>query len=122
MAKTTTNKLELTIFRKERTPKKGKPFDTYFATKNDGTDFIIDGEPSGATVNVKFWDEPLEDLQGDKEDAEFPVGLVLTEDIDYYLTSKRADNAMGVSCVYYTIHIKSFTEIVDPVIKKISVK
>lgn len=119
MAKTVKETMELTIFAKERKPEKGKAFMTYFATKNDGTQFMCDGDEVGETINIKLWDEALDQINDASEDENvFPVGVVVSKS-NLYVKKKVAENAMGVSCIYYTIHIKSIDEIVKPVIKQI---
>lgn len=119
MAKTVKEKMELTIFAKERKPEKGKAFMTYFATKNDGTQFICDGEEVGETINIKLWDEALDDINNASDDDNaFPVGVVVSKS-NLYVKKKLAENAMGVTCIYYTIHIKSIDEVIEPVIKTI---
>lgn len=119
MAKTVKETMELTIFAKERKPEKGKAFMTYFATKNDGTQFMCDGDEVGETINIKLWDEALDQINDASEDDNvFPVGVVVSKS-NLYVKKKVAENAMGVSCIYYTIHIKSIDEIVEPVIKQI---
>ena len=119
MAKTVKETMELTIFAKERKPEKGKAFMTYFATKNDGTQFMCDGDEVGETINIKLWDEALDQINDASEDENvFPVGVVVSKS-NRYVKKKVAENAMGVSCIYYTIHIKSIDEIVEPVIKQI---
>lgn len=119
MAKIVKETMELTIFAKERKPEKGKAFMTYFATKNDGTQFICDGDEVGETINIKLWDEALDQINDASEDDNvFPVGVVVSKS-NLYVKKKVAENAMGVSCIYYTIHIKSIDEIVEPVIKQI---
>lgn len=119
MAKTVKETMELTIFAKERKPEKGKAFMTYFATKNDGTQFMCDGYEVGETINIKLWDEALDQINDASEDENvFPVGVVVSKS-NLYVKKKVAENAMGVSCIYYTIHIKSIDEIVEPVIKQI---
>lgn len=119
MAKTVKETMELTIFAKERKPEKGKAFMTYFATKNDGTQFMCDGYEVGETINIKLWDEALDQINDASEDDNvFPVGVVVSKS-NLYVKKKVAENAMGVSCIYYTIHIKSIDEIVEPVIKQI---
>lgn len=122
MAKTTAKNLELTIFKKTRKNGKGKEFDTFFATKNNGDNFIIDGNDCGATINVKLWDEVSDELLETLGDGgDFPVGVVLSQG-DFYTKRKTADNSLGVSCIYYTIYIKSVSQITEPVIKQISVE
>lgn len=119
MAKAVKETMELTIFAKERKPEKGKAFMTYFATKNDGTQFMCDGDEVGETINIKLWDEALDQINDNAEDDNvFPVGVVVSKS-NLYVKKKVAENAMGVSCIYYTIHIKSIDEIVEPVIKQI---
>lgn len=122
MAKTVKETMELTIFAKERKPEKGKAFMTYFATKNDGTQFMCDGEEVGETINIKLWDEALDEI-GDASDNDnvFPVGVVVSKS-NLYVKKKLAENAMGVTCIYYTIHIKSIDEVIEPVIKTIDVE
>lgn len=122
MAKTTIKNLELTIFRKVRKNGKGKEFDTFFATKNNGDNFNIDGNDCGATINIKLWDEVSDTLLESLGDgADFPVGVVLSPE-DFYVKRKTADNSLGVSCIYYTLHIKSVTKVTEPVIKQIVVE
>lgn len=122
MAKTVKETMELTIFAKERKPEKGKAFMTYFATKNDGTQFMCDGEEVGETINIKLWDEALDQINDNAEDDNaFPVGVVVSKS-NLYVKKKVAENAMGVSCVYYTIHIKDIDEIIEPVIKTIELE
>ncbi len=122
MAKTVKDTMELTIFAKERKPEKGKAFMTYFATKNDGTQFMCDGEEVGETINIKLWDEALDQINDNAEDDNaFPVGVVVSKS-NLYVKKKVAENAMGVSCVYYTIHIKDIDEIIEPVIKTIELE
>ena len=115
MPKTVKETMELTIFATQRKPEKGKPFDTYFATKNDGTQFICDGEEVGETINIKLWDEALDQINA------FPVGVVVSK-ANRYVKKKVAENKMGVSCIYYTIHIKAIDEIIEPVIKTIEIE
>lgn len=122
MPKTVKETMELTIFATQRKPEKGKPFDTYFATKNDGTQFICDGEEVGETINIKLWDEALDQINDAAgEGNAFPVGVVVSK-ANRYVKKKVAENKMGVSCIYYTIHIKAIDEIVEPVIKTIDVE
>lgn len=119
MAKTVKETMELTIFATQRKPEKGKPFDTYFATKNDGSQFVCDGDEVGETINIKLWDEALDKINDAAEDENaFPVGVVVSKR-NLYVKKKVAENKMGVSCIYYTIHIKSIDEIIEPVIKTI---
>ena len=122
MAKTVKDTLELTIFAKERKPEKGKAFMTYFATKNDNTQFVCDGEEVGETINIKLWDEALDDINDNADDDNvFPVGVVVKKS-DIYVKKKIGENAMGVACVYYTIHIKRIDSIIEPVVKVIDVE
>ena len=122
MAKTVKETMELTIFATQRKPEKGKAFDTYFATKNDGSQFVCDGDEVGETINIKLWDEALDQINDACEgDNAFPVGVVISK-ANRYVKKKVAENKMGVSCIYYTIHIKSIDEIIEPVIKTIDVE
>ena len=122
MPKTVKDTMELTIFAKERKPEKGKAFTTYFATKNDGTQFMCDGVEVGETINIKLWDEALDTINDSVEDDNvFPVGVVVKKS-DIYVKKKIGENAMGVACTYYTIHIKSIAQVVEPVVKTIDVE
>lgn len=123
MAKTVKDTMELTIFAKERKPEKGKAFTTYFATKNDGTQFICDGEEVGETINIKLWEEAEQQVYDAREqyDSYFPAGVVVKKS-DIYVKKKIGENAMGVACTYYTIHIKSIAQVIEPVVKTIDVE